>query len=47
MSAVSRYGATKKQECFAEAFADCFSNGESANPLSQEIVKLAKENILV
>lgn len=46
MSAVSRYGATKKQECFAEAFADCFSNGESANPLSQEIVKLAKEKYI-
>lgn len=47
MNSVSGYGATKKQECFAEAFADCFSNGELANPLSREIVKLAKEKYIV
>lgn len=43
MMAVSRYGATSKQEVFAEAFADCFANGENANPLSIEIRRLALE----
>lgn len=43
MTAVSRYGATSKQEVFAEAFADCFANGENANPLSIEIRRLALE----
>nr|DAU07663.1 MAG TPA: minor capsid protein [Caudoviricetes sp.] len=39
--ALSDYAATNKQETFAEAFADVFSNGENANPLSLEIKKLA------
>lgn len=43
MRALSGYGATKKQECFAEAFADVASNGEKANPLSIEIKRLALE----
>ena len=43
MQALSGYGATKKQECFAEAFADVTSNGDKANPLSIEIKKLAQE----
>lgn len=43
MKSLSEYGATKKQEAFAEAFADVFSNGKNANPLSIEIRKLALE----
>ena len=43
MRALSGYGATQKQECFAEAFADVASNGEKANPLSIEIMRLALE----
>ena len=43
MTAVSQYGATSKKEVFAEAFADCFANGENANPLSIEIRRLALE----
>lgn len=43
MTAVSKYGATEKQETFAEAFADVYANGEKANPLSLEIKKLAGE----
>lgn len=43
MQNLSGYGATKKQECFAEAFADVASNGDKANPLSIEIKKLAQE----
>ncbi len=43
MQDLSGYGATKKQECFAEAFADVASNGDKANPLSIEIKKLAQE----
>lgn len=43
MKAVSGYAATKKGECFAEAFADVASNGENANPLSLEIKRLAIE----
>lgn len=43
MKSLSGYGATKKQECFAEAFADVAANGNNANPLSIEIKKLAQE----
>lgn len=43
MKSLSGYGATKKQECFAEAFADVAANGNKANPLSIEIKRLTQE----
>lgn len=43
MKSLSGYGATKKQECFAEAFADVAANGDKANPLSIEIKRLTQE----
>lgn len=41
--AQSRYGATKPAEAIAESFADLYANGESASPLSKEIIKIIKQ----
>lgn len=43
--AISGYAKTSPSETMAEAFADVFANGDKANPLSQEIVKLTKEKL--
>jgi SPP1 gp7 family putative phage head morphogenesis protein len=42
---VSRYAQENASETMAEAFADVFANGENANPLSLEIMRLTKEKI--
>ena len=42
MGLTSEYGASDAGEMFAEAFADVYEKGEKANPLSKEIVRLAK-----
>lgn len=41
--AISGYAKTNPSETWAEAFADCYANGENANPLSKEIRRLAIE----
>lgn len=43
--AISGYAKTSPSETMAEAFADVYANGDKANPLSQEIVKLTKEKL--
>lgn len=46
MEAISGQAAQRgRQEAFAEAFSDHFSNGENANPLSKEIVRLARQEL--
>lgn len=45
INAISRYAAKTESEAMAEAFADVYANGESANPLSIEIKKLTFEQI--
>lgn len=42
---ISRYGQSNASETMAEAFADCYANGENANPLSIEIKRLTLEKI--
>lgn len=42
-AAISRYAAANNAETFAEAFADCYTNGQDACPLSLEIKRLALE----
>ena len=43
---VSKYATQSKKELWAEAFADVYCNGSKAHPLSQELVKLWKEQYL-
>lgn len=45
ISGISRYGQEDASETMAEAFADVFANGENANPLSAEIMRLTKEKL--
>ena len=45
ISGISRYSQETASETMAEAFADIYSNGKKANPLSQEIMKLTKEKL--
>jgi SPP1 gp7 family putative phage head morphogenesis protein len=40
---ISRYAKTNDSEALAEAVEDWFLNGENANPLSREIMKIVKE----
>lgn len=42
ISAISRYANESASEAMAEAFADYYTNGESANPLSIEIFNITK-----
>lgn len=42
---ISRYGQETASETMAEAFADIYANGESANPLSLEIKRLTIETL--
>ena len=45
ISGISRYGQENASETMAEAFADIYANGEKANPLSLEIMRLTKEKL--
>lgn len=45
ISGISRYGQENASETMAEAFADVFANGQNANPLSAEIMRLTKEKL--
>ena len=45
ISGVSRYAQENASETMAEAFADIFANGDKANPLSLEIMRLTKETL--
>jgi SPP1 gp7 family putative phage head morphogenesis protein len=45
ISGISRYGQENASETMAEAFADVYANGENANPLSLEIMRLTKEKL--
>lgn len=42
---VSRYAQENASETMAEAFADVYTNGDKANPLSLEIMRLTKETL--
>lgn len=43
IKSISEYATQNPSETMAEAFADCYANGDKANPLSQEIRKLTVE----
>lgn len=45
IAGVSRYAQENASETMAEAFADIYSNGENANPLSLEIMRLTQEKV--
>lgn len=45
ISGISRYSQQDASETMAEAFADVYANGEKANPLSHEIMRLTKEKL--
>jgi hypothetical protein len=45
IAGVSRYAQENASETMAESFADVYANGENANPLSIEIVRLTKEKL--
>ena len=45
ISGVSRYAQENASETMAEAFADIYANGDKANPLSLEIMRLTKETL--
>ena len=45
ISGISRYGQENASETMAEAFADIYANGDNANPLSLEIMRLTKETL--
>lgn len=49
LAGISRQAAERshrsKSEAFAEAFADHYANGENANPLSKEIIRLARQEL--
>ena len=42
---ISRYASENASETMAEAFADCYSKGDNANPLSKEINRLTLETL--
>lgn len=42
---ISRYASENASETMAEAFADCYANGDNANPLSKEIKRLTLETL--
>lgn len=43
IKSISQYASDNPSETIAEAFADCYANGDKANPLSLEIRKLTVE----
>lgn len=45
IGSISRYANDNASEAMAEAFADVFCNGDNANPLSLEIMKLTEEKV--
>ncbi len=45
IGSISQYVNENASETMAEAFADVYSNGKEANPLSIEIKRLAKEQL--
>lgn len=42
---ISKYSLKSKSETLAEAVADCFRNGENAQPLSKEILRIVDDEI--
>ena len=45
ISGISHYAQENASETMAESFADVYANGENANPLSLEIMRLTKEKL--
>ena len=45
MSGISRYSTESASEAVAEAFSEVYRSGESAKPLSIEIVRLLREGL--
>ena len=45
IGAISKYALTNYSETMAEAFGDCYANGENANPLSKAIKEETKNRI--
>lgn len=43
INSVSTYAARNRSETIAESFADVYANGENANPLATEIVRICRE----
>lgn len=43
IQSISTYAYDNESDTLAEAFADCYANGDNANPLSKEIRKLTVE----